>query len=143
MDTQARIEAAKARLEANRAVLVRAKEAGPPCSECVHYIPHRGPNAELKLVGGGPYCGHLAYSEQVFDHVRGKLTQTVQVPPHLARGEDGLCGFEATLFERRDGVMVTLERNLPDILRYGRNAFYWVGSSTVFGMIGYALLAGH
>ena len=99
MDTQARIEAATARLEANRAVLIRAKEAGPPCSECRWYVP---PSAKPRMFSDpipAAYCGHVACGVQRFDAVTGGAPINDRTTIADARGPDGLCGFEATLFE--------------------------------------------
>lgn len=100
MDTEARIEAAKARLEENRAVLVMAKEAGPACTWCRWFIPEKvDAGAGRPTKREGPYCGHLAYSQQSFDPVAGRISEAVHVPATTARAPDGLCGTEAVLYE--------------------------------------------
>lgn len=99
MDTVARIEVAKARLEEQRAVVVAAKEAGPPCTQCRYYIRSHLSGSDRHLRTEGPYCGHLAHSRQFFDPASGSLSQKIDVTPAAARAPDGLCGPEAALFE--------------------------------------------
>jgi hypothetical protein len=80
-----RIEAAKRRLESQKAVLVEAKEAGPPCLRCKH-----------RALSG--ICTHLAFREQGFDYELGKAVETPsKMPAKDARA--GLCGPEGMFFE--------------------------------------------
>jgi len=89
MDTQTRIEAAKANLAANRAVLVKASAAGPSCYRC-KYFRH-----------DGRVCLHPAFANQSFDPVTRRVTEASSVGALQARAADGLCGQEAVLFERK------------------------------------------
>lgn len=90
MDTQARIDAAKSRLEQQRSIVVAARDAGPPCWSCrYHDI----------IANGGPFCTHLAVVDQSFDPVRGRLDAKIKTKPAAARSPSGLCGPEALLYE--------------------------------------------
>lgn len=119
MDTEARIEAAKAALDANRAVLLRAREAGPPCLDCIHYVaPKWGEARPSDYPDNGAYCGHLAYVRPEFDAATGALKHSVEVPVATARGEGGLCGFEASLFEPK-------AKPVSYYIGKGRTVAYW------------------
>jgi hypothetical protein len=50
----------------------------------------------------------LAYTEQAFTPVDGEVVATVQVSAATARSDDGLCGFEAALFEPRPMIGTAL-----------------------------------
>lgn len=94
MDTRTRIEAAKARLEANRAKVAGAVGLGPPCTQCRYYV--KRPKHSRSLSGR---CRHLAFVNQVVNPINGRITDNFNTPAHEARAEDGLCGPEAVLFE--------------------------------------------
>lgn len=92
VETQARIEAAKLRLGTQRAILSGAKEAGPPCVKCEHFV------VDLTRPEG-PFCGHPVYTDHAFNPARGKLAVKLATNVEDARGPQGLCGPEALLFD--------------------------------------------
>jgi hypothetical protein len=73
-------------LDEAAAFAFRAKEAGPPCSECRYKT----------LLG---MCGNPACSEQSFEPSTGDYSIKHPVPVAEARADGGLCGPEALLFE--------------------------------------------
>ena len=132
MDTASRIEAAKTRLETQKAVLIRARDAGPPCIKCRWFVPPKsiGPGGERYYKPEGPFCGHLANSKQMYDPVTGKLYAKIDVPPQQARSDDGVCGFEATLFEAKGHPAARLAMSIVDVAGkiWGFAFFYFVSS---------------
>ena len=64
----------------------RAKEAGPPCSECRYKT----------LLG---MCGSPAYAVQRFSPATGEYSSRSETDLDTARSDGGLCGPEALLFE--------------------------------------------
>lgn len=100
MDPQARLLVARERLAEGRSLLLKAKEAGPPCVRCVHFIPEWPKRPSGVAKARGPFCGHLAYSRQTFSPVDGKVSAETLTSPEKARAADGLCGPEGVLFER-------------------------------------------
>lgn len=109
-----RIAAARARLDEAASVARKAKEAGPPCSEC-HF------KTLLDM------CGHPAYAEPSFDPVSHTYSERFVVPVRTARSEEGLCGSEAVLFEPH-GTLVPLFRGFLTGAKVA-----WVG--LLFGII--------
>lgn len=121
MDTAARVEAAMARLEAGKAVALRAAEAGPPCAGCACFV------KDMAL------CGHPAYSEHQFNPIAGEIRQEIAVPAVQARSDDGLCGPEALLFERAYPVLGPVLGAAKFILAIG--GIYLVGMLALFGAL--------
>lgn len=120
MDTQQRIEAAKARLEANRQTLIDAKGVGPPCIECAHYRKRGSQSADAR-------CRHLAFAKPVHSVITGDVTMNAYMSASEARAVGGLCGPEALLFE--------CGRERPEIPLRTR-AFRWtVGGLAVLGAL--------
>lgn len=114
MDPEQRIEAVRQRLDTQYAVLTSAREAGPPCERCSHFIPIE----DASKVGTrreGPYCGHLAYSNHQFSPATGVLSVSTQVPVEAARKADGLCGPEGTLFEPSYKFVVRRTRDIAGV----------------------------
>lgn len=130
MNPATRFEAARARLEKNRALLLNAKSAGPPCIACVHYIP------QDKL------CGHLAYTQQAFNPIDGEVSTTIQVPAHKARADDGLCGLEALLYEPPPSALQMVRDAVPVVSRYGFLAALWAASGYAFWSLAWPIVNG-
>lgn len=59
--------------------------SGPPCVDCAHRVEK--------------VCGHIAYTRRNYDAVQGQFAESATTLLTKARGEDGLCGPEALLFE--------------------------------------------
>lgn len=111
-------------------VMIRAREAGPPCRMCRWFVPPGQPNP----VGYPPeqppaYCGHVALAQQYFDAATGKMPLVTQTTIEEARGPDGLCGFEGMLFEYPRGFFGRLVDRSEE---YSRS----------LGLIGIGLVAG-
>ena len=81
-----RVIEARARLIDTLDVARKAREAGPPCSEC-HY---------RTILGN---CGNPAYAEAKFEPASGTYEESYSTSVKTARSDDGLCGPEAILFE--------------------------------------------
>ena len=81
-----RVAAARERLEAGKSLALKAREAGPPCSECRYKT----------LLG---MCGNPAYAEMRFSPAKGVLTEAFNITVDDARADQGLCGAEGILFE--------------------------------------------
>lgn len=93
-----RIAAARARLDEAATIALKAKEAGPPCSECRY-------RTLLDM------CGNPAYTVQEFSPATGRYSERSQTKIAEARDDTGLCGPEALLFEPH-GTLVPLLRGL-------------------------------
>jgi hypothetical protein len=78
------------------AIARKAKEAGPPCSECRY----------KSLLG---MCGNPAYTVHEFSPATGEYSEQSRTPVADARAETGLCGPEALLYEPH-GFIVPLIR---------------------------------
>jgi hypothetical protein len=98
VDTATRVKAAKARIDENRAALMLARDAGPPCTKCTHYVPiyNRDPARNYRP----SLCTHPAYQDAAYSLESGRVAQIGNVPAYKARAQDGLCGPEGVLFER-------------------------------------------
>lgn len=81
-----RVAVARERLQANRTLAVKAREAGPPCLDCRYRTLFNA-------------CGNPAYVEQRFEPSTGRFQELFDTPISTARSDDGLCGPEALLFE--------------------------------------------
>lgn len=127
MEIQARIDAAKARLDSNIAVLVHARKAGAPCRTCCWHLP-------------SAHCGHPAYGKQSFDAATGEMALITRVTVAEARGADGLCGFEATLFEDRTRLVERIRDNQHIIKRCAAISFIWFITADILGFIMWGLL---
>ena len=80
-----RIAAARARLDEAAAIALKAKEAGPPCSECRY-------RTILDM------CGNPVYVVQEFSPATGEYSEKAQTRVSEARSDSGLCGPEGLLF---------------------------------------------
>lgn len=91
-DEAARLEAAKASLIKQRAVLVRAGSAGRPCTRCKHLI-------NVARVWHHPrrFCTHPAYDGEELEPVRHLYIDPPGKLAGRARAADGLCGPQARL----------------------------------------------
>lgn len=78
--------AARERLAGVLDVARKAREAGPPCSDCRYRT----------LLNN---CGNPAYAEPRFEPSSGTYAEAFSTPIKSARSDDGLCGPEALLFE--------------------------------------------
>jgi hypothetical protein len=85
-------------LDEAAAFAFRAKEAGPPCSECRY-------RTLLDM------CSNPAYVVQEFSPATGAYSETSRTKVSEARDDTGLCGPEALLFEPH-GRIVPLARGL-------------------------------
>lgn len=81
-----RVAAARERLEVVRSLAVKARDAGPPCSDCRFQTLLRT-------------CGNPAYADFTFEPSKGRVSEAFNTPIEKARDESGLCGPEAILFE--------------------------------------------
>jgi hypothetical protein len=113
-------------MAAGRSVLVQASQAGPPCIQCVHYA--------------DPHCAHPVHNRVTYSPVDGSLNVSITVPAETARDPEGLCGFEAVMFEPRAGLVHLIRANLSAIKKYLWLAWAWFVSASLFGMILWALL---
>ena len=119
MDAAERIEAAKARLEAGRSLVLKAKEAGPPCKKCRYFVPKvvRPPDSIMPeaedmwfdLLRKGGLCSHPALAEHVYSHISGDLRSLPRAGAFEARQDHGLCGPEALLFEKQSALKLLLQ----------------------------------
>jgi hypothetical protein len=75
-------------LDEAAAFAFRAKEAGPPCSECRY-------RTLLDM------CSNPAYLVQEFSPATGEYSEKSRTDVKEARDDTGLCGPEALLFEPR------------------------------------------
>lgn len=132
MDTAARIEAARERLDQNRALLLRAKEAGPACAGCCYFIPRPAAVLGPKVKPIGPFCSHPAYSEQRFSVLDGKVAEEVHVLAEEARSESGLCGFEAVLFEPKEHPLSLRRKVVRNAVSGVAFTFLWLMSGLIF-----------
>ena len=53
-------------------------------------------------------CGNPAYAEQSFDPASGDYSESYRTKAEAARAEDGLCGYEALLFEPKSLLAVAV-----------------------------------
>ena len=133
MDPQARLEAALERLAEGRSILLKAKDAGPPCVQCRYFSPANLPDIRGRTKG--PFCGHPAHVRHAFNPVDGAVDVALVVSPEAARGDDGLCGFEAVLFEKAPSQV------LKD---FARDMVLWVvGLFALIGVLVTAEFVGH
>ena len=93
-----RISAARARLDEVATIALKAKEAGPPCSECRY-------RTLLNM------CSNPVYAVQDFNPATGQYSERCETTVVEARADNGLCGPEALLFEPH-GTVVPLLRGL-------------------------------
>lgn len=100
VDSQARIETARALLAERRSSLVRKAASGPPCTRCRFYS---YPQFQTGMPG---LCRHPAFEVHDFDVTTGRLSVAHETPAKAAR--DDLCGPEAVLFERRPVSLKTV-----------------------------------
>lgn len=99
MDIQARIAAVRAVLRGHQVEQIRAESAGPSCEGCFHLVPAKtGPYAHHPQI-----CGHLAYTQRRYDRSAGKFVEEAETSTDEARADDGLCGFEAIMYEPKFG----------------------------------------
>jgi hypothetical protein len=85
-------------LDESAALARKAKEAGPPCSECRY-------RTLLDM------CGNPVYMVQEFSPATGEYSEKSRTKVAEARNDVGLCGPEALLFEPH-GTVVPLLRGL-------------------------------
>lgn len=128
MDTEARIEAARARLEASHSALVQSKHAAPVCARCAFYVRESINRSKPRRAPHGPYCGHPVYSQHQFEPATGLVRQEVEVPVTVARAPEGLCGPEAILFEHNS-------LGVPALADMGRKTF--MGAVIFFAVGGF------
>lgn len=87
-----RAGAVRERIDAAKSLALKARNAGPPCSDCRYRTLLRN-------------CGNPAYAEPHFEASSGVYDEMFQTPVTKARADDGLCGPEALLFEARPPVV--------------------------------------
>jgi hypothetical protein len=104
MDTQARSEAAKARLSQGRDYLESVRRVGPPCTGCKHYA--RTPLTQKAEFGR---CRHPVFTVHAFVVAAGELRSHHVTSVKDARADLGECGPEAILYERKSWFFRLLE----------------------------------
>lgn len=130
MDTQARIEAAKGRLEESRQALIALKEGGPPCTKCRYFVRYEPKFWAERHPGRrwtGPRCAHPSFADHAFDPVFHKVTQASLSDPAYERKPEGSCGPEGVLFE-------VGRFNEATMVEAGKSAVLWGGG--FFAMCG-------